>query len=406
MAKRGFFSRTETASLSIGKQVLSCPSCGLYKNCQSPRMEPCGEGKKRILIIGEKPEEADDQKNALWQTKNGRLLARILKKYGIDLYEDCKSINAISCFSFEEPSEHAVNCCRARVWQVIKDFNPSVIIPLGDAAVQTLIAHRWKEDIGKIDKWRGWQIPDRETKCWICPSLAIPFVNEYKNHLAKTILEDDLKKAVQYAEETYLYSPEFSGMPDEASMIQYLPESDKADKILMDFFKTKPDLIAFDYETTGLKPYGAGHKIACCSVATNDQCFALWYPYGFNALQRILRSKTIQKTAHNIKFERIWTRVILGYDVQNWGWDSMASSRIMDNGRGVSGLKFQVYVNFGIADYDSKIGEFLKGEEKGNGNAFNQVFKAPRKELLKYCGLDSIFGYKLSIRHQHFLGYK
>jgi len=365
-------------------------------------MKPYGNGKKKILIIGERPEEVDDEKDKLWQGKNGRMLTRMLKKEGIDIFEDCLSINAVNCWTPEEPTDHEISCCRSKVWKVIKEFKPVLILPLGIAALQSVLSHRWKEGIGSINTWRGWQIPDRETMCWICPSFAVPFVNNYPNPVAKNIFEDDLNKAINYADVQFPYDPDFGRSMDEEKAIQYLPLTSEADDILMEYFKTKPKLVSFDYETTGLKPHAKGHKIVTCAIGDDENCFSLVHPYGFKALKRILRSKSIGKTAHNMKYEHIWTKVILGYEVQNWAWDSMLSSRIMNNGRGVTGLKFQVYVRFGIADYDSIVSDFLRSPGKG-GNDFNNILQAPMQELRKYNGYDTIFGYKLTVRHMNFL---
>ena len=49
----GFFKqiekKTKTKNKTTSKQ--GCGSCGLYKVCNSPKMQPTGEGKESILII-------------------------------------------------------------------------------------------------------------------------------------------------------------------------------------------------------------------------------------------------------------------------------------------------------------------------------------------------------------------
>jgi len=42
------------------EQPANCKSCGLYKNCNSPKMKPSGEGLKGILIVGEAPGKVED----------------------------------------------------------------------------------------------------------------------------------------------------------------------------------------------------------------------------------------------------------------------------------------------------------------------------------------------------------
>ena len=38
-----------------------CLKCGLHKNCSTPKMDVSGEGRKKILIIGEVPGREDDE---------------------------------------------------------------------------------------------------------------------------------------------------------------------------------------------------------------------------------------------------------------------------------------------------------------------------------------------------------
>ena len=56
----------------------------------------------------------------------------------------------------------------------------------------------------------------------------------------------------------------------------------------------------------------------------------------------------------------------------------------------------------GVAGYEKEVDWYLKGrDEKGqeskNGNAFNLVHEAPLDKLLTYCGMDSMFTYRLMV---------
>jgi len=109
-----------------------------------------------------------------------------------------------------------------------------------------------------------------------------------------------------------------------------------------------------------------------------------------------------------MKFEEIWSAEILGQPVQNWGFDSMLAAHILDNRTGISGLKFQTYVNFGIIDYDSDINQYLKATRDG-ANSFNKVRELAetergRKKLLTYCALDSLYEYRLATKQMNLIG--
>ena len=104
-----------------------------------------------------------------------------------------------------------------------------------------------------------------------------------------------------------------------------------------------------------------------------------------------------------MKMEDTWENVINGITVKNWVWDTMQATHVLDNRKGITGLKFQVYVNFGVVEYDGEIEEYLKGDPK-NANSVNRVFEADPKKLRLYCGLDALFEYKLALIQMEKMG--
>ena len=79
----------------------------------------------------------------------------------------------------------------------------------------------------------------------------------------------------------------------------------------------------------------------------------------------------------------------------------MLAAHILDNRPGVTGLKFQVYVHFGVPDYDSEVSEYLHSNGSKSGNAFNKVLEmikdpVKRQKLMIYCGLDSLYEFRLA----------
>jgi len=119
----------------------------------------------------------------------------------------------------------------------------------------------------------------------------------------------------------------------------------------------------------------------------------------------LLQRTTVGKIAQNMKFEDNWTNVRLHIPVNNWIWDTMLASHILDNRPRVTGLKFQTYVQFGIIDYDSEVNPYLLAVDAKNANAINRIdelLKKPdgEKLLLKYCAMDSIFEYRLAMLQQ------
>ena len=101
-------------------RILDCDSCGLFKGALSPRMDVKGQGKKRILFIGEAPGVTEDEDDDIFVGKTGNLLRRTLKRVGINLDEDAWRINAVNCWPGKTkdgknnatPTNHQIACCR------------------------------------------------------------------------------------------------------------------------------------------------------------------------------------------------------------------------------------------------------------------------------------------------------
>ncbi len=403
----GFFSvyELEKKGKSLGDvstNMVGCPSCGLYRNVLSPKMKPFGKGKKDILVIGEAPGEEEDKRGKPWQGKAGNLLRLYLRKYaGIDLFNDCVSINAVSCRPPENrtPTPEEIRICHSRVVSVIRSMKPKMIILVGGAAMSTFLFGRWKKGGTGINTWRGWQIPDIDFNCWACPIFHPSYVHRSKTHPEiEMIFRRDIKNLKRIEKKDW---------PD--------PVTDKNIDILyheedivsfLNRIKGQDIPISFDYETTGRKPHTQGHRIVCVAIAPNrDKAVA--FPNipskrVQNVLKRILASKITPKIAFNMKFEDAWTHEILKVPVHNWLWDPMLAAHIIDNRVGISGLKFQTYVHFGVSDYDSDISPFLKGTNEKDANSFNRIHELEKSKtgmhnLLKYGAMDSIFTYRLAL---------
>ena len=403
----GFFTRKETESKSRpGGKVQSCVSCGLYKNCQSPKMEPFGNFKKRILNIGEAPGEYEDRNGKPWQGKMGRLLKETYEDLKIDLFEDCLNINAVNCRPVDKqgnnraPTNTEIDCCRRRVLDIIEEYKPKVILILGNAALYSLIGHRWKKDLGGITKWRGFTIPDQDFKTWLCPTFHPSYIERAGNDkynrgttIETLIWQQDLEQAFGIKNIPFpnYVEPEIEIIEDLSVLKNIKTES------------------AFDYETTGLKPHAEGHRIVCVSIAdTENHAYVFLMPKTRKDREPFIKYLTnpdLKKIAQNLKFEHTWTKVRLGTDVQGWEWDTMLATHLFDNRPGITGLKFQAYVQFGIIDYSSEVDSYLSALDNTNANSLNRIFELLKKPngkeiLCKYCGLDSIFELRLANRQR------
>lgn len=388
----GFFSKKETESKTRpdGK-ILSCISCGAYRLCNSPKLEVTGNFKKKILIISQSPEQIDDNTGQPFSGTIGSFLKKALRRHDIDMYEDCLLTYATKCRMPKDrpPTTIEVECCRKFVISIVETEKPKVIILLGQSALFSVIGNRWKKDLGNIEKWRGWSIPDQDLKAWICPVFHPLMIFQSKNTVLQTIFENDLKNAIEKVDTQFPIYVE----PD-IEIIEDLKDIHLADRYS-----------AFDYETTGLKPHGEGHEIICCSIAdTPNHVYVFMMPKKKKDRQPFLdylADDTQRKIAQNMKFEHTWSAIILGIKVVGWEWDTMLATHSLDNRVGVSGLKFQTYVQLGIIDYSSEIEPYLKAVEEKNGNSANRIkelvaLPGGAEKLMKYCAYDSVYEYRLA----------
>lgn len=392
----GFFSKEDTRSFKApGGHKMSCYSCGLFKGAQSPKMDPYGNFKKKIMVIGEAPGEKEDQNGKPFQGVTGRLLQHTLAKIGIDLFEDCVSLNAVNCRppNNRAPDKNELNCCRdVKVLKAIEEYKPKMILLLGNEALKSLLGFRWTHSqLGGIMKWAGYNIPDQHFKCWICPAFHPSYVERADSPEVTVVWQNDLKRAFEVAEQPFPVHKE--------PTIHYIDD-------LEELRNLDVDTAAFDYEATGIKPHSEGHKIICASIAYDeDNVIAFMMPEDPEKQKPFidwLKGPT-WKIAQNLKYEDQWSFVRLGVSVKRWMQDTMIASHILDHRTGTTNLKFQAYVNFGIMWYEEEVSPYFKSRVKGDesSNAINKLEDLIRKPggtktLMKYCAYDSIYEYRLA----------
>ncbi len=367
---------------------LDCSSCGLRAGCKSPAMEYTGEGKQSILVIAEAPGRDEDQRGKQLIGSAGKLLRFYLDELDIDLDEDCWKTNAINCRppNNRKPSTKEINCCReVLVRKTIEELQPKKIIVLGRAAIESILDNRIKVD--SVSKWVGMKIPDQGWQCWIFPTYHPSYLlrNDEPPAMAK-IFSDNLRTAIEWDKP----------FKREIHRVRIIDNINEAIRYLEKLNNEQPKMIAFDYETTGIRPYALGHEIICMAIASNSNSATVFSIYGntefHKELKELLTNGRIKKAAHNMKFEDIWTKEIFGYDVVGWQWDTMIGAHIVDNRSKISGLEFQSYVNFGIVCKD-ETKKFLLSETT---HTPNKIQDAPLDIIMKRCGRDAIFTFRLA----------
>jgi len=383
--------------VNIDQLESDCPNCGLYKNARHPKIKVSGEGRKEILIIGDYSHFEDDEYGVAFGGDIGETLRRKLKFENISLNLDCWKINAVRCpksGSVKAPTQIQIKACRPYLEKMIKQLKPKLVLAMGTIAITSLFGDDYSNR--KMDRWRRYYIPDEKYECHIVPLFSPKYVDDYKKDKNLSCTFDrDLKYAINRLENTEFERKDFE------QYITPLKDFDKVKKLLNLIIKRKAK-IAYDYETTGLKPFKPGHKIVTIGIAVSaTKAFA--FPYQWKnfwtkkellEIKRlwilILKNKKIKKIAHNSKYEEVWGSYFFGAR-HDWLFDTMMGEHVLDNRAASTGLKFQTFVRFGVRPYDKAIAKYLKSKD----GEFNTIEKAPFNDLLLYNGLDCLFSWML-----------
>ena len=380
------------------RRVRACGSCKLNKKCNSPSMPPTGKGEEKILIVGAAPGEQEDRRNAPFVGKGGQLLKACLRDEDIDLDRDCRKTYAVTCRpqKGQHPADIEIDCCRPSLFEEVKKNKPHLVILLGSpekkagGALKSWWSGRVKS-VGAFSEWRGFVVPDLENECWVAHLYHPDFLlRKQTGPVAEVIFKEDLSLALDYLECERPYSV------DDRACVK-LFSSSKAKRFLEKLLQGPKRTVAFDYETTGLKPHRKGHRVVSCSIAISGKKSLAFMitPELMKPMKRFLRAKHIRKIAANFKFEEAWSRVFFGTKVVGWCWDTMVCAHVLDNRTGITSVKFQACVKMGILDYDSEIKPYLKAKKKG-GNEFNRIDKISQDKLLIYNALDSLYEFRLA----------
>lgn len=395
---RSFFSKTELSVVRApSTRIPNCEACGLYKTCKTPKMEPTGKGRKKILIVAEAPGEDADEQADPWAGNSGREMMSYLAKYDIDARKDCILDYSLRCRPPHNviKNKRSIDHCRPNVLNTIDEHKPVVIILLGGVAVRSVLGHLWKEDPGGISRWAGWQIPHQRMNTWICPTFHPSFLLREKSKTLYRRFEEHLQAACEIDSRPWDKPPQWD------KDVELIFSPDEAAERLDAY---RDGVAAFDYETNTLKPDADWAKVYSCSVCYNGK-ETIAFPWAgkvIPAMKRFLQRKNLQYVGANIKFEDRWTRAKLEVEIEKrWLYDMMNGSHVIWNAgkiRKITSVKFQAFAHYGMDAYDDHIRGYLKSAKRQSGNALNRIHLVDLKELLLYNGLDSLLEYKACIR--------
>ena len=373
---------------------VNCWKCGLWKGCLHPQMKPTGEGRLGCLIVAEAPGEEEDRRGIQLVGRAGQFFRRLLHENGLDLDRDFWKTNAVACRppGNRKPTVKEIEYCRPRVMEAVQQYRPRVIWLLGKSAIESFY-RRWFT-IDSVEAWRRHEIPDWELGAVVIPLYHPSYVlrNERDQNLM-SVYQRDLRRVCK----SLLvkdYRVERPSWLDRCHIVFTMEEvREVLDRAM------KQEAVAFDYETSGLKPYGSG-RVWTIAVAWEEGAWAFpyeypqhWSPMQMRKIKRMWRKflqSGVLKVAHNVKFEEVWSREAeaVRSEVRNWHWDTMLCAHVLDNRNGTKSLDFQAFVNFGIRPYETPA---IKRAKRAGG----RMDQVPLPELLKYNAMDALITFWL-----------
>jgi DNA polymerase-1 len=426
MTNKGFFdfdySRKKPVKRSPSKRKKKeleiknpCEICGLYKDCISPKMEYTGQGLKKIFVLAEAAGKQEDEQGVQLIGKAGQKLRDELELAAggtlpefmphdkpewmyeriFDLDRDCWKMNAANCRPKDNrtPTGKEISLCRPRVIKALNELKPKKILLLGGTAIQSFLGGRVSKNLGGVNKWAGWTIPDQDYQAWVFPTYHPQYLNyQSDNIVLQNRFRNHLRTMIEWDTPFPIYNKSL------LNNVSVITDRVQLGKLLMRMYRRKTPF-TFDYEASGLKMQREDHRIVCCSIssALNRSVVFPWPddPELLNLWARICGDAKIEKDGWNNKYEDSASRSRLKHAVKGMRRDGMLMSHILDNRGQISSLEFQTYIRLGILGFKGETDKFLEGTKKGENpksdNSLNRIDECDIESLMKRCGQDSLF---------------
>jgi len=359
---------------------MSCDGCPLRGVSINTKVPGGGSNSPSIMLVGEAPGREEDELNQVFVGPVGVFLRECMASMEVDA-SDIYFTNIVKC---RPPNnklvgkyKKAVKHCKEYLLEEIERLSPTVIVPLGDTAMEALLGIRgiWKNHGRVIDR-DG--IP-------VVPTFHPSYVKFYnKSDQVFDLYSQDLYNAAVIAEGG---TPEII-IPD----VDYITEGVTNDDILL---LLKADILSIDIETNTVSTHyctisadaDRGPRILSISFSWDEgvAMFVPWDEEHMPAIKAVLESD-IPKVAHNWKFEYSWLVLKEGIAVSNIYMDTMLAHYLVDeNSR--HGLKELAYTYTDIGGYDVEMDVYIGDHPECDPKKSGSYANIPLRLLSKYnCG--------------------
>ena len=390
------------------KVTYDCDKCGL---CASPKVHtkkfPFVKGKNYsgLVILGQQPSKEDDNQSIPFSNERAKVIRAEAFKAGLNLLNTAAFVYALKGYSNKKGTEVQFKCCRELMVNELKELKPKMIVCCGEMAFKSLFDLKNKVSALKL---RGRLIPNFEFNCLVY-TLMNP--NEVYNYNYQFALKRDFKRALKFYIKYSTYKKVKAFLKErkilEGITIKEIKNTAELHACLDRVSRLKR--VAFDYETTNVKPYDNNFEITHIQFGTAKYAWvlheSLWtnnwmsdeesyfnenWDIIMNFMNEWLPDPSVEKLIQNVKFERNCSRWVFGAEIVNTQ-DPMIASHVIDERRGTTSLDFQNLTRFGIPPYSETVKSFM--QKKNKDDKVNRIREAPYYDLIIYAGLDVITTY-------------
>jgi len=367
-----------------------CKICGMYKNCESPKMEPYGDNSEHIFVLGEAPGKKEDEKGRGFIGKSGNYLDDTLNELGIDFAMDCVRSNVLQCKPVNNKFlSEKVEYCYPRLEEQIKKYKPKLILCFGMEAIKRIL----ETDVlpSRLESIHGMVFPSKKYKCYVSCNYHPAYImriGESKDFGGKPEYNDifirDIEKALEYLDKsvkdiTNILDSKHDEVLNEEEAILFL-------KSITGKYNTE---WALDFETNQLSPFKDNAKLismSLCNDPLKSYCIPLEGISDKLIVAIVKFIKNSQVSCHSGKFDSIWSANLLGTFLDNRTYDTILAAHVLDERRDIKSLEFQSYLY---------TGEEYKGmvDRKNMDNA-------DRATVYKYNNYDAKFTKYISIQQK------
>tara|TARA_R110000744_G_scaffold29871_6_gene71007 strand:+ start:8453 stop:10276 length:1824 start_codon:yes stop_codon:yes gene_type:complete len=421
MGDTGFFTRTDSASaLDKKRDPRAVTDETLWKlglrgvkrmnpRARSPVMEPAGEDRPEIYILGEQPSERDDNEGEHFTGEDGIAL---MEGLGQHTYYEAR-LNNVVCTRVAKagfPDRTEIECFRPSLILDIEQSQPAVIVTLGIVAARWALSGLSKKVKMTSLRGRVFQAKIGSHECLVVPALAPAMLRSWGDKRYEGIdasehwkaFYRDLKLAKKVAQD-----------PPEWGRVEVTKTNVTEGIVCCYTFKecksaikraAKLDRLALDIETKGLRPYPIGNKILSIAFGDDRNVWAIPWDHPESKLTRAekldlserlygLFTEHEEVIAHNLAFELEWLAYEMGKRLlRSHVWrDTMAQAWVLDERKGCHNLDFCCLY---------RLGSGIKAFGEIN---VTELDSTPLPKVLRYNGIDVKYTYMLYDRQEQLI---